>query len=437
MYLIFITFIILKRVKIFFANLEKTMKICYNVFVINIGKRSFYEGIISKCKRRGGGDSRLTEGGKASFSVILNLFQDLYNRSSDVKKAVGQAVFFNAVAPLLRNLKLIKERSRNKCAMADCLNIRFLSWERMSEGQERVNTKFSLIPAYIHFLINNGDAFVSHFTLYPSLKRKAAFTLAEGATHVETFNNIRRAAFTLAEVLITLGIIGVVAAMTLPSLIAKYQEKVLVTQAKKSYSIIMNAVNTYNSDLGVFGDNSILMDANKSNNEILQEFSKYFNGALLCDNNDISISNKCNLSYKVKSTAPRNDGHGNNDFDRPYLGEAMRLSDGSIISLWRETTTPGDCFYTWESYDKDSDGNYIEKPGGGYETTEHTSSRCGRIRVDTNGPKGPNRIGSDVFTFHVSKSSITFNDTEGNLKYILVNDKINPYTDYSEGEFKK
>ena len=39
----------------------------------------------------------------------------------------------------------------------------------------------------------------------------------------------RHNAFTLAEVLITLGIIGVVAAMTLPTLIAKNQEKVLET----------------------------------------------------------------------------------------------------------------------------------------------------------------------------------------------------------------
>ncbi len=35
--------------------------------------------------------------------------------------------------------------------------------------------------------------------------------------------------FTLAEVLITLGIIGIVAAMTMPALIANYQKKVLVT----------------------------------------------------------------------------------------------------------------------------------------------------------------------------------------------------------------
>ena len=49
--------------------------------------------------------------------------------------------------------------------------------------------------------------------------KRIAFTLAEGATHVDMSDNIRRVAFTLAEVLITLAIIGVVAAMTIPTLI--------------------------------------------------------------------------------------------------------------------------------------------------------------------------------------------------------------------------
>lgn len=40
-------------------------------------------------------------------------------------------------------------------------------------------------------------------------------------------------AFTLAEVLITLGIIGVVAAMTMPTLIANHQKKLLLNGLKK------------------------------------------------------------------------------------------------------------------------------------------------------------------------------------------------------------
>lgn len=61
-------------------------------------------------------------------------------------------------------------------------------------------------------------------------------------------------AFTLAEVLITLGIIGVVAAITMPTIVAKTQDKVLTTQFKKAYNITSNLIQKTNSDLGfIFG----------------------------------------------------------------------------------------------------------------------------------------------------------------------------------------
>ena len=51
---------------------------------------------------------------------------------------------------------------------------------------------------------------------------------------VGTFDNNRRAAFTLAEVLITLGIIGVVAALTIPTLIANYKKKQAISKLQKN-----------------------------------------------------------------------------------------------------------------------------------------------------------------------------------------------------------
>lgn len=47
--------------------------------------------------------------------------------------------------------------------------------------------------------------------------------------------------FTLAETLITLGIIGVVAAMTIPTLISKYKEQVLINKLVETFSIISQA----------------------------------------------------------------------------------------------------------------------------------------------------------------------------------------------------
>ncbi|MBP3925547.1 type II secretion system protein [bacterium] len=53
---------------------------------------------------------------------------------------------------------------------------------------------------------------------------------------------VKKLAFTLAEVLITLGIIGVVAAMTLPALIEHHQKKVVETHLQKFYTVINQAI---------------------------------------------------------------------------------------------------------------------------------------------------------------------------------------------------
>jgi len=60
----------------------------------------------------------------------------------------------------------------------------------------------------------------------------------------------RYTAFTLAEVLITLGIIGVVAAMTIPILMANYQEKQYLTQFKETYSMLSQAYTMSSQDNG-------------------------------------------------------------------------------------------------------------------------------------------------------------------------------------------
>lgn len=55
-------------------------------------------------------------------------------------------------------------------------------------------------------------------------------------------HHINKLAFTLAEILITLGIIGVVAALTIPALIVKHQKKVFATKVKQTYAIVSNAL---------------------------------------------------------------------------------------------------------------------------------------------------------------------------------------------------
>ena len=142
------------------------------------------------------------------------------------------------------------------------------------------------------------------FTLHPSLKKRA-FTLAEGAAHVDTSNNIRRVAFTLAEVLITLGIIGVVAALTIPALIANYKEKEIITKAKKNYSVAMQALQLAQAEYGTPNDNSTLFLSANTADEVTKEFAKFIPGGHLC----VSSSNETickELSYKVLYTSYKN-----------------------------------------------------------------------------------------------------------------------------------
>ena len=54
--------------------------------------------------------------------------------------------------------------------------------------------------------------------------------------------------FTLADVLVTLGIIGVVSAMTIPTLMQNHQKKTYVTQLHKVYNELQQAFLQYRND---------------------------------------------------------------------------------------------------------------------------------------------------------------------------------------------
>ena len=72
--------------------------------------------------------------------------------------------------------------------------------------------------------------------------------------------------FTLAEVLITLGIIGVIVALTLPHLILNYRNQVVETKLKKIYSIMNQAI-ALSEDI-----NGNLEDWNFENPEFLNTY---------------------------------------------------------------------------------------------------------------------------------------------------------------------
>lgn len=84
-------------------------------------------------------------------------------------------------------------------------------------------------------------------------------------------------AFTLAEVLITLGIIGVVAAMTMPVLTGKTNDRVLETQNKKAQSVLANGIRMLMAKEDVTSVGDIGLSACETRDCIAAEMRKVFN----------------------------------------------------------------------------------------------------------------------------------------------------------------
>lgn len=95
-----------------------------------------------------------------------------------------------------------------------------------------------------------------------------------------------RKAFTLAEVLITIGIIGIVAAMTLPSLVSQIHNKDLEARFKNAYSILSQALLLMKQEEGV----EINKDSYPTGVAFIEGFSKYFIKYNNCK------TNKCGLA---------------------------------------------------------------------------------------------------------------------------------------------
>mgnify|MGYP004494945863 FL=1 len=74
------------------------------------------------------------------------------------------------------------------------------------------------------------------------------FKFAEGSRHVKLLPIKVRLGFTLAEVLITLGIIGVVAAITIPALLTNLNNRHTESILREDYSILQQMMTSANDD---------------------------------------------------------------------------------------------------------------------------------------------------------------------------------------------
>ena len=96
----------------------------------------------------------------------------------------------------------------------------------------------------------------------------------------QNFTNAKETAFTLAEVLITLGIIGIVAAMTIPTLVQNYQERSWNTASTVFQRKLGDALTIMNSQGTLAGYSST--------EDFVAELSKHMKISKICKNNDLT-----------------------------------------------------------------------------------------------------------------------------------------------------
>ncbi len=193
--------------------------------------------------------------------------------------------------------------------------------------------------------------------------------------------------FTLAEVLITLGIIGVVASLTIPSLINNYKEKELITRTKKTYSVIQNAILLAQVENGSVGDNTSLFDTSKTSVDVAKDFAKYFNGAKFCP--DKNVDGCGNFFYSLKFASKKS----STDVNYPKI----ILPDNTIISVMQNSS----CFRVASDCVQNAAGECIKDQNGNNIPTTSTHNDCATLFFDVNGTKLPNQFGRDAYSLKV------------------------------------
>ena len=203
------------------------------------------------------------------------------------------------------------------------------------------------------------------------------------------FRKIR--AFTLAEILITLGIIGIVAAITIPMLITNYQKRLTLTRLQKHYAQLNQVIKLIDEEHGL----AVL--SGSATNSVQKYILPHYKGATyyapnnykksMCFNpNHYYLSAKQNdAQYNALST--RHKGSCNGYISTPFSNmPSIELPDGACIGF---NQLLGSRYYP--------------------EST---------IFIDVNGSANPpNCLGKDMFWFKIDPNTVSVQPTEREAVY--------------------
>lgn len=207
------------------------------------------------------------------------------------------------------------------------------------------------------------------------------------AEALSSFLIVRHLAFTLAEVLITIGIIGVVAAITIPAVIQHSIDQNAVVQLKKAYATLSNAYNMAVADNGTpsnWGLTSSTHYDSAIGLKILNYLKPYLKVEKDCGTSSVALGCFPNTVYSYKNGASWTTWV-NIDSNGSQFAK-IRLADGmSLAGQYPEANT--NCNI--------SRGN-----------TPALQSICGYLYIDVDGVKGASKLSVDLFGFYLTNFGI-------------------------------
>lgn len=191
-------------------------------------------------------------------------------------------------------------------------------------------------------------------------------------------------AFTLAEVLITIGIIGVIAEMTMPPLMVSIQRKDTYASLQKALLVVNQAAANIRQNNG--GDMTDVVSSSSPNTDL--DYANLFADQL-------KVIKKCSGGADASNCyLGASDSLYNLKMDEPYGGGVPNVFSSKPILV-----TVDGFAYVFNTYDTHCNSTTYQRNSIG--------EMCLEINVDLNGTKPPNSVGRDIFFISVNKFNVT------------------------------
>ncbi len=181
----------------------------------------------------------------------------------------------------------------------------------------------------------------------------------------------RKSAFTLAEILVVLAIIGIVATLTLPGLLMSYRDKTYISQLQRTYNLISNAAAAQMLEDDVD-------DLSKSTITTANGVGDFIKKNLKVSN-DCSYGNEKDYCFADKY------------FNFEKAATTKTISKVSELSKYNKFSKNTRCFLL------NTGATICMQP-----MNENKQGYAGII-IDTNGQAGPNVNGLDLFRMSMDK----------------------------------